>query len=58
MNYPHPRERAILLIGATGQLGWELRRTLACLGKVTAASICGSVGPRVDSVAAHIAAVM
>jgi dTDP-4-dehydrorhamnose reductase len=48
MNHSHPRDRGILLIGATGQVGWELRRTLACLGKVTAASICGSVGPRVD----------
>jgi dTDP-4-dehydrorhamnose reductase len=48
MNQVDPRERNILLIGATGQVGWELRRTLACLGQVTAASICGSVGPRVD----------
>lgn len=29
--------RAILLIGVTGQIGWELRRTLAPLGQVTAA---------------------
>lgn len=53
MNELDPRERNILLIGATGQVGWELRRTLACLGRVTAASICGSVGPRVDLTDAH-----
>ena len=26
----------ILLTGANGQVGWELRRTLACLGEVVA----------------------
>jgi dTDP-4-dehydrorhamnose reductase len=29
-------EMRILLLGCTGQLGWELERTLACLGEVTA----------------------
>lgn len=38
----------ILLIGATGQVGWELMRTLAPLGEVAAASICGTYGPLVD----------
>jgi len=38
----------ILLIGADGQVGWELRRTLAPLGNVIAASIDGAYGPRVD----------
>jgi dTDP-4-dehydrorhamnose reductase len=38
----------ILLIGSTGQVGWELMRTLAPLGEVVAASICGRYGPVVD----------
>jgi len=38
----------ILLIGADGQVGWELRRTLATLGDVVAASLDGATGPRVD----------
>ena len=38
----------ILLIGSTGQVGWELMRTLAPLGEVVAASICGQYGPVVD----------
>ena len=38
----------ILLIGANGQVGWELRRTLAGLGEVIAASIEGGYGPIVD----------
>jgi len=38
----------ILLIGADGQVGWELRRTLATLGDVIAASRNGAYGPRVD----------
>ena len=40
--------RRILLIGCTGQVGWELMRTLAPLGEVVAASICGKYGPLVD----------
>jgi dTDP-4-dehydrorhamnose reductase len=48
----HPRQGAhrprILLIGANGQVGWELRRTLAGLGEVIAASIEGGYGPIVD----------
>jgi dTDP-4-dehydrorhamnose reductase len=40
--------RTILLIGADGQVGWELRRTLAPLGHVIAASLDGARGPRVD----------
>ncbi len=38
----------ILLIGANGQVGWELRRSLVPLGDVTAASIEGEYGPIVD----------
>ncbi len=38
----------ILLIGADGQVGWELRRTLAPLGEVIAASLDGACGPRVE----------
>ncbi len=42
------RRPRILLIGANGQVGWELRRTLAGLGEVIAASIEGEYGPIVD----------
>jgi dTDP-4-dehydrorhamnose reductase len=42
------RPLRILLIGADGQVGWELRRTLAPLGEVVAASLGGEYGPRVD----------
>lgn len=38
----------ILLIGANGQVGWELCRTLAGLGEVIAASIEGDHGPVID----------
>ena len=38
-SVPHPR---ILLIGADGQVGWELRRTLAPLGRLIAASLNGA----------------
>ena len=38
----------ILLIGANGQVGWELRRTLAPLGDVIAASLEGEYGPKLD----------
>ncbi len=38
----------ILLIGADGQVGWELRRTLAPVGQVIAASLDGADGPTVD----------
>ncbi len=38
----------ILLIGADGQVGWELRRTLAPVGQVIAASLSGQDGPSVD----------
>lgn len=38
----------ILLIGANGQVGWELRRTLAVTGDVIAASLEGEYGPAVD----------
>lgn len=42
-------ERArILLIGANGQVGWELRRTLATLGDVIPASLEGEYGPTID----------
>jgi len=47
---PEKAKRAprILLIGASGQVGWELQRTLAPLGSVIAASLDGEYGPRVD----------
>lgn len=38
----------ILLIGSSGQVGWELRRALAPLGEVIAASLEGEHGPRID----------
>jgi dTDP-4-dehydrorhamnose reductase len=38
----------ILLLGANGQVGWELRRTLAPIGEIIAASLEGEGGPRVD----------
>lgn len=38
----------ILLIGANGQVGWELRRTLATLGEVIPASLEGELGPAID----------
>jgi dTDP-4-dehydrorhamnose reductase len=40
--------RPILVIGCSGQVGWELVRTLAPLGRVVGASIEGQHGPRVD----------
>jgi dTDP-4-dehydrorhamnose reductase len=43
----HPR---ILLIGSDGQVGWELRRTLAPVGQVIAASVGGEAGPAIDLV--------
>ncbi|MGB5835285.1 MAG: dTDP-4-dehydrorhamnose reductase [Thiohalocapsa sp.] len=38
----------ILLIGSDGQVGWELRRTLAPVGQVIAASVEGAGGPTID----------
>ena len=43
----------ILLIGANGQVGWELRRTLAPLGEVIAASLEGEYGPKIDLASAE-----
>jgi len=43
----------ILLIGANGQVGWELRRTLAPLGEVIAASLEGEYGPKLDLASAE-----
>ena len=40
----------ILLIGSDGQVGWELRRTLAPVGRVVAASLDGRAGPMIDLV--------
>lgn len=45
MSANRPR---ILLIGANGQVGWELCRTLASLGDVVAASLEGEYGPAID----------
>jgi dTDP-4-dehydrorhamnose reductase len=38
----------VLLIGSDGQVGWELRRTLAPVGQVIAASMKGQSGPAID----------
>lgn len=38
----------ILLIGSDGQVGCELRRTLAPVGQVIAASMTGQAGPAID----------
>lgn len=38
----------ILLIGSDGQVGRELRRTLAPVGQVIAASMAGQAGPAID----------
>ena len=43
-----PTMNRILLIGADGQVGWELRRALAPLGQVIAAARSGRAGLRVD----------
>jgi dTDP-4-dehydrorhamnose reductase len=43
-----PDRPRILLIGANGQVGWELRRTLATLGDVISASLEGEYGPAID----------
>lgn len=43
-----PDPRRILLIGSDGQVGWELRRTLAPVGQVIAASVDGRGGPAID----------
>jgi dTDP-4-dehydrorhamnose reductase len=39
---------SILLIGANGQVGWELQRSLAPIGDVVCASLDGCCGPVVD----------
>ncbi|MCU7918338.1 MAG: dTDP-4-dehydrorhamnose reductase [Candidatus Thiodiazotropha sp. (ex Epidulcina cf. delphinae)] len=38
----------MLLLGCDGQVGWELQRTLACLGEVTSTSLCGRYGLALD----------
>ncbi len=43
-----PEIPTILLIGADGQVGFELRRTLEPLGRLVSSSLCGSWGPRLD----------
>ncbi|NKN31784.1 dTDP-4-dehydrorhamnose reductase [Marichromatium bheemlicum] len=43
-----PERPRLLLIGANGQVGWELRRTLAGLGEVVPASLEGEYGPTID----------
>ncbi|KXX66097.1 dTDP-4-dehydrorhamnose reductase [Marichromatium gracile] len=50
MSHKHqtPERPRLLLIGANGQVGWELRRTLAGLGEVVAASLEGEYGPSID----------
>ncbi|MCU7906913.1 MAG: dTDP-4-dehydrorhamnose reductase [Candidatus Thiodiazotropha sp. (ex Epidulcina cf. delphinae)] len=45
MSAGRPR---ILLIGCDGQVGWELQRTMATLGEVIAASLCGHYGLVLD----------
>ncbi len=44
----HSSVPRILLIGSDGQVGWELRRALAPVGQVIAASLTGQDGPAVD----------
>ncbi|MCU7924657.1 MAG: NAD(P)-dependent oxidoreductase, partial [Candidatus Thiodiazotropha sp. (ex Dulcina madagascariensis)] len=39
---------SLLLLGCDGQVGWELQRTLACLGEVTSTSLCGRYGLGLD----------
>ncbi len=39
---------SILLLGSSGQVGWELQRSLAPLGQVVAASRQGEHGPSID----------
>jgi len=41
-------QNKILLIGCDGQVGWELRRTLAPLGELASASLCGRWGLKLD----------
>jgi len=49
MNSPmNPERPTILVIGSTGQLGWELMRALAPLGRVVGASLEGHRGPFLD----------
>lgn len=38
----------ILVIGATGQVGWELMRTLAPLGQIVGTDVAPWVGPRIN----------
>ena len=45
MRKKHP---ILLVIGSSGQVGWELLRTLAPVGRVVGASLEGSGGPTVD----------
>jgi dTDP-4-dehydrorhamnose reductase len=52
---PRPK---ILLLGANGQVGWELQRTLAPVGEVIAASLEGEAGPRVDLADPHSLSVL
>ncbi len=40
--------KRILILGAAGQVGWELQRSLMPLGRVVAASRCGRYGPVAD----------
>jgi len=44
----NPERPTLLVIGSTGQLGWELVRALAPLGRVVGASLEGHAGPMVD----------
>ncbi len=44
----NPERPTLLVIGSTGQLGWELVRALAPLGRVVGASLEGRAGPTVD----------
>ncbi|AGA91664.1 dTDP-4-dehydrorhamnose reductase [Thioflavicoccus mobilis 8321] len=48
MTAPTTKSPRLLLIGANGQVGWELRRTLAPLGRVVTASIEDGTDYRVD----------
>ena len=50
------RDRKILIFGRTGQLGWELRHKMACLGQVSAVGLPEVDFVRPDSIRAAIRA--
>lgn len=51
------RDRKVLIFGRVGQVGWELRHTLACLGQVTAVDYPEVDFSSADSIRAAVRAV-